>query len=281
MSRFVFLLARQRSGTNIFCDLIGKHGDIFPCPEIFHPSPTGLDPAQLKLGFVSYLQRMISWRGATAMYQYVTDRHAFFDGFLEYIESIADRPWIIFDIKYNSTHHLDKAWRGISSMPHIFDYAGSRGIKVLNLTRNNFLRFYLSERKAFLTQQWSVHGDVDIRDKERPIVLDSADLLEKLSSCEEENRMVKMALSNHPESMAMEYSEVFPAPGEFCGKTINRFFDWLDIPRHDVKFGKSFRKQSCLPLDQAIENYEEVRNALRGTRFEHFLDDEPYYHYFI
>ncbi len=36
-------------------------------------------------------------------------------------------------------------------------------------------------------------------------------------------------------------------------------------------------KQSTLPLDQTIENFDEVRAALRGTRFESCLDDEPAY----
>ena len=60
-------------------------------------------------------------------------------------------------------------------------------------------------------------------------------------------------------------------------QTLQRIAQWLGIEPTFVQTKPRYRKQSVLPLEATIENYDEVAQALSGTDFEYCLEDEAIY----
>jgi hypothetical protein len=78
--------------------------------------------------------------------------------------------------------------------------------------------------------------------------------------------------------MAIEYEQLFPRMGAPPSDAVlAQVADWLGIAADFPKTQPRYRKQSVLPLPDAITNYGEVAEALRGTDFEYVLEDEAPY----
>ncbi len=65
------------------------------------------------------------------------DREGLFFDFLEYLRCFTDKRFIVVDVKYNSSHHLDGAWWFITEEPVLFGLIKRYGLWVLNLTRRS------------------------------------------------------------------------------------------------------------------------------------------------
>jgi hypothetical protein len=78
--------------------------------------------------------------------------------------------------------------------------------------------------------------------------------------------------------MAIEYEELFPRIGAPpADAVLEQVAGWMGIEPEFKKSQPRYRKQSVLPLEQAIVNYDKVALALRETEFEYVLEDEPTY----
>jgi len=279
MSDVVVLLARQRSGTNALRDVLDSHQEVFCLPEVFQAEPSPKARFEVEANYFNFLDaRKDSLKRA------LTSEDAQGEFFLEYLQflgTFSEKRYMVVDIKYNSAHNVDGPWRDIGGAPSLFRFIKSNEMRVLNLTRLNYLRYYLSWIKTERTRKYHLHAansDAPMKVEDEGIAIDLDDLLFRLELCSSEDRLVRQVLGGHSGYLAIEYEELFPRIGEPPSEEVlGRVAGWLGI---DAEFPKSqprYRKQSVLPLSEAITNYDEVAEALRGTEFEYVLDDEAPY----
>jgi hypothetical protein len=276
-SSFVILLARQRSGTNPLRDVLATHPQIFCTPEVFHELPSPEAELEVETNFFNFLEQHPRGHEKRPL-SFEAQEEIFLD-FLSYLRCFSDKSFVFVDVKYNSTHHLDEPWREITAQPTMFRFIKRHELRVLNLTRRNYLRYYLSLAKANLTGRWTEVNDRPTAEPEPSVTVDIADLLIILDLCRSENDRIAQSFDEFgPLYLTFDYQELVTASGApISPEILDMIAAWLGIPNDFSQTASRYRKQSALPLRETIQNYAAVERALRGTGFEYCLEDEPMY----
>jgi hypothetical protein len=279
LSNVTVLLARQRSGTNALRDVLDSHPQLFCLPEVFQAQPSPKARYEVEANYFNFLDER---RGEIK--KVLTSEEAQEALFLEYLAHLAgfsEKPQMVVDIKYNSAHNVDAPWRDLAAEPTLFAYIRRHGIRVLNLRRRNYLRYYLSWLKTEQTRKYHLHAsgpDGAVKVEDEGIELDLDEMFFRLELCRNEDQLIHRMLGGYANYMAIEYEELFPRIGAPpADAVLERVAEWMGIGADFTKSQPRYRKQSVLPLEQAIVNYGEVAEALRGTEFEYVLEDEPTY----
>jgi hypothetical protein len=270
---FIVLLARQRSGTNPVRSVLGSHPDIFCFNEVFKFADKDSEHLLLREpNFFTFLEKHTAGDLRNAW----PDRHErIFVDFLEYLRCFTDKRYVVIDVKYNMTHFLTKQWTPMMS-PYLFDLIVDYGLKVFNLTRRNYLRHFLSGHKAWQSGEYTVSAQ-DSNYEDRPTSLAVGWVLEQLDACYAEDRLIKKRFESYPHFRSYEYANVFPGGDEPISDGFLRWFSrWLGIS-NEFDIVPEYKKQSFLPLAETVENFDEIAQALSGTRFAYCLEDEPAY----
>jgi hypothetical protein len=301
-SNFVVLLARQRSGTNALRSVLQTHPEIFCAPEVFE---NRMDTdfliggrnqggsAFFKSGELSYFNFLEKYAKGNIKKILLTDDHEnIFLDFLEYLRGFPNKQFLVLDVKYMSTHHITKFWHFITEEPFSFSLLKEHNLRVLNLTRKNFLRYYLSELKAQQSRVWqefdeSVVGDqswyIGRKDsmrqrQESRVTINTDELLETLRLCRSEDKVVEDSFSDYEHYLTFDYDDLFAYIGApLSPLVLERFAQWAGIDNSFAATRAEYKKLSHLTLEETIENYEAVVQALRGTEFEYCLEDEKLY----
>lgn len=271
------MLARQRSGTNALRDILDSHADVFCLPEVFQSQPSAKARLEVETNYFNFLEEHKDRVKETLTSAEAQER--FFLEYLQFLRSFSEKRYALVDIKYNSAHNVDGPWREIAAEPSLFEYIRKNGMRVLNLTRSNYLRFYLSWVKTNVTHKYHLHASGPNApaegQEEEGLTLDLVDLLYRLRLCQSEDQLVKRMLGHYPGYLAIEYEELFPQLGAPpSAEVLGRIAEWLEVEPDFPKTEPRYRKMAVLPLDKAIKNYDEVAAALRGTEFEQLLEDE-------
>ena len=188
--------------------------------------------------------------------------------------SLTSKSRIVLDVKYNSTHHVTDAWREMAE-PTLFTLLQSQGIGVLHLTRRNLLRCLVSMLKAFESRRF--HSTDGQPPADRRFSLAPQWALKKMTAWAVEDDLVATAFDGYAFYKRIDYADLFPdARGTLDEKALADLAAWFEVP-NAFSNQPTFTKLSSLPLDQTIENFEDVSAVLRGTPFEACLDDEPAY----
>jgi hypothetical protein len=279
LSNVTVLLARQRSGTNALRDVLDSHPAVFCLPEVFQSQPSPKARHEVEANYFNFLdERRGEIKGVLTSEE---AQEALFLEYLRFLGSFSDKPQMVVDIKYNSAHNVDAPWRDLAAEPTLFAYIRRNGIRVLNLRRRNYLRYYLSWLKTERTRKYHLHasgpnGAVKVEDE--GIELDLDEMVFRLELCRNEDQLIHRMLGGYANYTAIEYEELFPRIGEPpADAVLERVAEWMGIEPDFKKSQPRYRKQSVLPLEKAITNFEEVAEALRGTEFEYVLEDEPTY----
>ena len=271
----IVMLARQRSGTNPLRDVLDSHPDVFCTPEVFHELPSPDTELEVEMNFFAFLDRHPKATVRRAQSQELQEE--LFLDYLDFLHGFTDKRYVLVDVKYNSTHHFDGPWRGITEQPSMLFFMKRHGVKVLNLTRRNFLRYYLSWHKANLNETWAVPRDSD-GPADRRVTLDRDDVVWTLESCRLENDAITRAFEGRPIYKTFDYEDLFPAlGGPVSAQVLEWIAEWLAIEPAFAQAEPQLRKQSSLGLRDTIENFDEIAEALAGTPFEYCLEDERMY----
>jgi len=271
-SEFTVLLARQRSGTNALRSVLQTHPEIYCFDEVFKVA-TQLDvdvPARFG-NYFTFLEQYC----AGDIRKMFPDRHAeTFAAYLAYLRKLTSKSRIVLDVKYNSTHHVTDAWREMAE-PTLFTLLQSQGIGILHLTRRNLLRCLVSMLKAFESRRFHSTDGQPPADTRFSLAPQWA--LKKMTAWAVEDDLVATAFDGYAFYKRVDYADLFPdARGTLDDKALADLAAWFEVP-NAFSNQPTFTRLSSLPLDQTIENFEDVSAVLRGTPFEACLDDEPAY----
>lgn len=279
LSNVTVLLARQRSGTNALRDVLDSHPQLFCLPEVFQAQPSPKARYEVEANYFNFLDERRD--GIKSVLTSEEAQEALFLEYLGFLGTFSEKPQMVVDIKYNSAHNVDAPWRDLAAEPTLFAYIRRHGIRVLNLRRLNYLRYYLSWLKTESTRKYHLHAsgpDGAVKVEDEGIELDLDEMFFRLELCRNEDQLIHRMLGGYANYMAIEYEELFPRIGEPpADAVLERVAEWMGIGPDFTKSQPRYRKQSVLPLEQAIVNFGEVAEALRGTEFEYVLEDESTY----
>lgn len=274
-SNFVVLLARQRSGTNALRSIMESHPEIFCFNEVFSFNDHASEDAALRApNFFTFVTEY----ARDDMRRVMPDQHErMFLDFLEYLRCFSDERYLVVDVKCNTSHFFTKPFSDDMTRPYLFDLIRAHDLRVLHVTRKNYLRYVLSVMKAWRSRSYAVstrdgrsHSDSSIR-------LDVGFLLRTLDICHDEDSVIERTFGSYPRLLSYDYAELFPGGTDpVAGAFLEELSRWLGVA-DTFRTETEFQKQSSLPLAETIENFDEVAAALRGTRYEHCLDDERAY----
>jgi hypothetical protein len=139
------------------------------------------------------------------------------------------------------------------------------GYKIIYLKRDNLLELAVSNIKA---RQDGFHAKVDgAGAKSKLISVALNDLMYWLNGSESVLAEEKEILADIPHlelvyERDLQFSSCHP-------KTVKLICNYINVDYQEPSC--EFRKISAKPMSRQIENYEEVKNTLAGTKFERFL----------
>lgn len=137
-------------------------------------------------------------------------------------------------------------------------------VKKIFLVREDMLRNFVSYKLAMTTGKWDRVAGQEAELQE--VTIDSNEFLtyadSKLGAIEEiEKRCIELG----QETLRLSYEEITTE------LPIDRIGDFLNVDLSDIDMDVDRQKQNPFELRQMVSNFEELEDALKGTRWEQFL----------
>lgn len=265
------LLARQRSGTHFLASVLNSHPKVHCWGEILNSREDAR--TRFEWNYFAYLARttdIVNYNPDTAL------KH--FEGFVSWLCDRTPTPNVVIDIKYNSLNHVPVGWAGPASPPAILTWFIEQGAKVIRLTRRNHLRHIVSEKLANDNQRWHiVNGEPLEKSK---ITLSPDAILKRLKVAANSDAYFDHAFTLYPDLgpdqyLEFDYEDMVPVLNAGMSEEVkNKIAAFLQVDAGAFSEPGGLRKSAPAALDQIISNYQELAAALKGTPYEHFLQDE-------
>jgi LPS sulfotransferase NodH len=142
-------------------------------------------------------------------------------------------------------------------------------LRIIHLIRENMLRTHVSRQIASLTMEWKNHSKKTQNTSARKtIYLDPNECINVFEKTQMWAKQCRDSLTNH-RTFELSYQELTGREQKSQLRTVQRF---LGI--EPISLGSPLKKQNDADLKELISNYSEVKSALMGTQWEHFLDDK-------
>jgi len=154
-------------------------------------------------------------------------------------------------------HLSDAEWSMLVGVP---------ALRVVHLTRRNRLRTVVSLAIAMKTDRWTgTHGSVSV--DERRVTLDVTTLIRRLEEIEAAERIARRRLAG-VNVFELVYEDLLADPLHFF-EQVGRFLaiNGLDIDKITLP------RQNPEALADLIENFDDVKTCLVGSRFASYLRD--------
>ncbi len=254
MKKFV-VMGIQRTGTILLCSSLNQHPDILSLDELFVNHP------RYKPGIIPSYRNYVVENGKSKTPALLNHKRTIYK-YLDQFYSLPEYQAKGFKLMANQANHLT----------YIQKYLKKRQVKIIKLIRENIFKTYLSRYRAIHTglyhsRQRRIAGDIPRLSQTRvELPLDS--LQSELVAIEKENLLLsELVDSIKTQKLSIKYDSLakdFPA-------SISNVLSFLEVT-DDIEIEPARKKISPQRLEESIDNYEEVRSTLEGTRFEHFLD---------
>ena len=204
-SNFIVMIARPRSGTNALRCVLNSHPDVLCLNEVFSIADrTSKDRLMRETNFFNFLVRYANG-DVTRIFP---DQHeTLFGAYLEHLRSLSNKRFILIDVKYTTMHFLTAPYG--RSYPYLFHLIRKFGLRVLHLTRKNYLRCALSQLKAETSGVWGCRGSRPSAYTDRRIAVDVSQLLERLRASAAEDQMVVDYFHDYDTFLPCDYQQIF------------------------------------------------------------------------
>jgi hypothetical protein len=138
-------------------------------------------------------------------------------------------------------------------------------IKIIHLTRKNKLKQLLSFYRATLNDQWKSYERKSLSD--RPVRLPYDTCLDFFNTYTLHEEQFKVDFSGH-ENLSITYEELKANKGRILVE-IQHF---LNVPLQEG-LRSSLEKQRRQTLQEAIVNYNDLKNQFKNSKWENFFED--------
>lgn len=178
------------------------------------------------------------------------------DDAVEYLREVTgsvEEPVVGFKLPVNS----------IRAHEQVLEIFRQPSLRVIRLSRRNLLALYVSRRLLATTRvPQSTHGSYG----ETRLRLDPQQALGAFRRMEEHERWLDDLAEGHP-TFALAYEDLIGGSG------LDGLQGFLGVEPRPLE--SHFEKLRTRPLEETVENWDELVEALRGTRYEAFLVEGP------
>ena len=244
--------------------MLSEDPSIVDCSEIFNPDLNTYYPT-----FWTFAEAR--WRDAAMPSEapHAIGREERIEDFRDYFAHLdrvyPDRQKLM-DIKYHDVAAVDSA-RSPETTPAILSMLMSAGVAIIHMSRINLLEQHCSQLLAVATATWVLgkdRGDDSVKPRSHHLRVPISGLLETLVLMRERMKIAELWLGNYPRVLRLKYEQVLvdlrlaPDVRESVEDLVGRR---LDIT------GRPATAKAAPRLAELVENYGEVREALRDTEF--------------
>lgn len=148
-----------------------------------------------------------------------------------------------------------------------------KGYKIIYLRRSNLLRIVLSVMYAEFKNEWH-RTQEDKEAKQRKMMVDIKEMLKRLKESEDTYNYEISLIKNLPH-IQINYEEDLENVADHA-RTIKKIVNFLNISYH-LPPKPDLVKTTPRSFGEFIKNIDEVKEALWGTSYEKYLDDEHVY----
>lgn len=252
----VFVIAMQRSGTNLFRKSLATSPRFHDLNEVF-------DPFQ-KL-YWPFREQMITERPELSIPS-AENQLELFETFIE--QTLNDEhPFTFIDVKYNSTQHLNDVWYHPGARPLLIEWLIENRYPVIHLVRENIFANYVSNVIAHKSRVWLVESSKPV--SEISVRLNTAETLGAIRTFQTQIDVFRkwLAPTNHLE---LKYESLIDPAGGISAETIRQTCQLVGI-ENDFEISIETRKTGR-PLGQVVQNFDsEIKPALEENGYAHWL----------
>lgn len=266
MAKMAVVIARMRSGTTAFRQVLASNPRISGLGEVFHSNFE-----DDKFAYYNYFLREvaadpnISLPSPENIEKLLTGYFDYLNGILNLADK-GDRV-LLMGINYNSLHSLNYFWQNPFSPPHMFALFRKLGTKVLHLRRVNMLETLVSELRARRSGVW--HLKTEAEEAPPAVEVNTRTLIADLEERTQEMLLMRRWLAAG-KVLELTYEETFLPDNTVAPQVLEKCAAFLDVA-DEFDALVAYRRTRPPSLRHAIANYDAVADLLSGTEFAGFL----------
>jgi LPS sulfotransferase NodH len=255
VSKVIYIIGRQRSGTTVLRELFVKYGAL-NADEVFHGDLSR--PHR----FYAYVAEKVA---QDPRFVIPTSHAQLFRSFVEDLKAKAKEAPVVIDMKYFALNLIPTEGDLARKSPFIIRYLEEKRPPVFHVIRRNKLRVFVSELIAKNTGKWSARNQNDLPKEKNRVTLDPVKTVLALRALESDDRVAREMLANVPGKRELIYENMFLPNGHFAPHVINACEKVLGVSSVDpLPFNIRMNPE---PLHGLIENFEAIEAVLTDTEF--------------
>jgi len=173
---------------------------------------------------------------------------------------------VTIDVKYGHIHNFEAAWWPIFRKPFLFEYAASRRLKVIHLSRWNSFEAVVSGDVAESRKVWHAIGAQKPAGPADAVEVDTKQLARKIQMLNDQKAAI-FRWTKNLRCLSVLYEELVDAvQGRACRDRVAEFLG--SVPLRE--FSSPYRKVTP-PMHLVIRNWADVSAYCRDNDLSHYL----------
>jgi len=268
----IFVIAFQRSGTNLLRHSLQATGQVVDCNEVF--DPYWYDEDANTWSFWRFKADYIKTHSII-----VPTRREMANLWNKYIEHISAQCKslelrALIDIKVNSLHLFNVAWQQPMEMPMLLRFLGGRRDQIIHLVRDNFLDLYVSHLVAEKSGRFVV--PVGEKLPVNAIHIETKKMIHFIRNCEAELKLISqwiLATEWYGASvLRLNYRDLWSDNGVLNESVTRKIEKQFGFSEHSLKKARIATGKMTPPIREIVSNYDsEVIPALNDAGYERFV----------
>ena len=262
--KLTLLISHDRSGSHYLGSYIRAVPDQTMIDEVCNEQ--ALDPLEHPLSFFGFRHRRSAENPDFSLRRTPKVVSALLDEYFAFALDSSPPGGVTIDIKYGHIHNFEAAWWPIFRKPFLFEYAGSRAIKIIHLSRWNSLETVVSGEVAEARKVWHAIGSQKIAAPADAIELEKHQLARQIKILNEQKAAI-FRWTRNLRSLPILYEEmVDPLQGTACRARIAEFLG--SAP--PANFSSPYRKVTPA-MHLMIRNWAEISAFCRENELSQYL----------
>jgi hypothetical protein len=266
-SQLLVIVARQRSGTTALAETLQAGGPVHSFGEVFHDLRHGETARfDLRLHPEAYFfdfRTDIFHKKPELSYPSAENQAFIFDQYISHLSNLAQKKWILLDIKYNSWHHFEHVYSISGQAPFLLYLLRRKNAAFAHVTRRSAFARYCSEKLALARGKWHVEREKSVEAADA-IIIDPAAALRDMQETHREIDLFNRFLGPIPRRIEVRYEELF-SEGHLTQEANLKVKRLLDGEWNE---GVQVPLQKMTPpLRDVVKNRHEVLTYFEATTF--------------
>ncbi|MDH4063494.1 MAG: Stf0 sulfotransferase family protein [Acidobacteriota bacterium] len=270
--RAAVILSKQRSGTTALRMALGTMPGVRDWGEVFHHVRGPQDDPNYErfhihpeAGFFTFREALFRQSPEVS---FPTEAHQLevWQRYLSMVESLAPQALHLFDIKYNSAHHLDPIYHSQFEAPLLLTALARDGCPVVHLVRRDLLAQALSLLRAQRTDVWHRAARDTAPVDRAEMVVDPEYVFWTMEVARWEIERQTGYLQSHPRVMSLDYESLYRNDGSFAPDVLGVMVEFLGMTPVSPPVRPPMARMPHRLFD-GVSNRDAILEYLASTRY--------------